>query len=429
MGVTRRHVLQTGLMAGAGAVVGSVPGLPSAPRVGEASPYFSVHPFIEANPKAVFIRRTKVKHKFDNEQKLAEGLQLAREIFVPSETPGIPVSSKIILKPNVCSVRTKDRPKEDTWGTGTDPQFYEGMVMGLKELGPKDFTFVEANNYRAWNYRGFVDINERQGIKMNECLRRVRNFEESYEMNWSKVPDAVVFSEIPHYAPVNDPNSWMLNIAKWKAHGMCLTQSVKNEQGLVVKPYVRFCSGWKMVTGAPEFMQRTIHPKVEERVNKFFENHRKLGYARYDSPAPLSPMHQEIWAHKTCDNMSVLKTGLAMIEGIYGRDGNGFGIGDDYLSNIVMFSKDKFRLDLIGLWLGGHEPGNINLYRIAKERGLSDTFNPWDVPIYEWVDGQAQPRKLTDFERTPLKTYYLRKDGEPEYHLVDEPFDYDKIKV
>ena len=81
-------------------------------------------------------------------------------------------------------------------------------------------------------------------------------------------------------------------------------------------------------------------------------------------------MHQEIWAHKTCDNMSVLKTGLAMIEGIYGRDGNGFGIGNDHLTNLVMFSKDKFRLDLIGLYLGGHEPGNINLYRIAKERGL-----------------------------------------------------------
>ena len=39
---------------------------------------------------------------------------------------------------------------------------------------------------------------------------------------------------------------------------MCLTQSVKNEQGLVVLPYVRFCPGWKMVTGAPEFMQPNI---------------------------------------------------------------------------------------------------------------------------------------------------------------------------
>ena len=63
-----------------------------------------------------------------------------------------------------------------------------------------------------------------------------------------------------------------------------------------------------------------------------------------------------------------------------------------------------------------------------KERGLSDTFNPWEVPIYEWVDGEAVRRKLTDFLRTPLVTYYLQKDGEPEYHLVDEPFDYDKVK-
>jgi uncharacterized protein (DUF362 family) len=140
-------------------------------------------------------------------------------------------------------------------------------------------------------------------------------------------------------------------------------------------------------------------------------------------------VHQEIWAHKTCDNMSVLKTGLAMIEGIYGRSGNGFEIGNDYMANLVMFGKDKFRLDLIGLYLAGHEPGNVHLYRIAKERGLSDTFNPWEVPLYEWMDGKAVPRKLTDFARTPLETYYLRKDGEPEYHLVNERFDYDKNKV
>ena len=36
--------------------------------------------------------------------------------------------------------------------------------------------------------------------------------------------------------------------------------------------------------------------------------------------------------------------------------------------------------------------------------------------------GRAAPRKLTDFPRTPIKTYYLQRDGEPQYHLVDEPF-------
>lgn len=383
---------------------------------------------IEANPKAVFIRRTNVPHKMDEDAKRREGLTLARQIFRPSQTPGIPISHRITLKPNKCSVRN-NRPHVENWGTGTDPQFYEGMVMGMQELGLKKFYFLEANSFEMWNWRGFVDINERLGIEMNETDRRVRNFHDGFEMNWSKVPGGVVYAQIPHYAPLGEPDTWLLSIAKWKAHGMCLSQAVKNEQGLCVKPFVRFCSGWRMATGVPDWMKPYMNPNVERDVNRFFDRHVRMGYSRYQSRADLSPMHQEIWAHKTCDNMSVIKTGLAMTEGIYSRDGDGFGVGEDYLTNIVMFSKDKFRLDLVGLYLGGHEPGNVNLYRTAKERGLTDTFNPWEVPVFEWLDEGPVARKLTDFERTPLKTYYLQKDNEPLYHLVNEPFDYDRIKL
>jgi len=39
------------------------------------------------------------------------------------------------------------------------------------------------------------------------------------------------------------------------------------------------------------------------------------------------------------------------------------------------------------------------------------------------------PRKLPDFPRTPLRTPYLMREGEPEYHLVNEPFDYDKYQA
>jgi len=389
--------------------------------------YFGLHPFIESHPKAVFIRRTHVQQKLDGPAKLREGLTLAREIFVPMEKPGIPISHRIVLKPNVCPVRSR-RPEMENWGTSTDPQFYEGLITGLKELGLNKLSFVEANNFPGWNLQGFVDIHDRHGVEMNEPERRIRNFREGYEITWTKVPEAVVYTRIPHYTPVNQPGTWLLNIAKWKAHGMCLSQSVKNNQGLVVRPYVSFCTGWPMVTGAPGFMKPDIHPRVEEVVKKLFQQHLKLNYVRYDSRAELGPIRQEIWAHKTCDNLSVLKTGLAMIEGIVGRDGNGFGFGQDYLTNLVMFGKDPFRVDLVGLYLGGHEPGNVNLYRIAKERGLSDTFNPWEVPVYEWIGGQAVPRKLTDFPRTPLKTYYLTKAGEPEYHLVNEPFDYERYK-
>jgi hypothetical protein len=409
--LTRREFLYNSALA---AAAGAIPGA----RLAGASlrlpqAYFGLHPFIESNPKAVFIRRAHVAQIKDEDAKRREGLALAREIFVPMGRPGIPVTHRIVLKPNYVA---------------TDAQFYEGVVMGLKEVGLRKLYFVEANDYPGWGRRGFLDINQRLGVLMNEPDRRPRHFREDWEMTWSTVPDAVIYKRIPHYAPVNEPDTWLLNIAKWKAHGMCMSLSVKNEQGLVVLPYVRFCTGWPMVTRVPEFMKADINPNAEPVVKKFFDRHVKLHYDRYDSPHPLSPMHQEIWAHKTCDHMSVMKTGLAMIEGICGRDGD-FDDGQDYLTNLVMFSKDKFRLDVIGMYLGGHEPGNINLFRIAKERGLTDTFNPWEIPIYEWVDGAARPRKLTDFARTPLKTYYLQLPGEPHYHLVNEPFDYDRYKV
>jgi len=427
MSWTRRQLLETGWKGLA--VAGAEPALAAQRMRRRQAAYFGLHPFLEANPKAVFIRRTRVREKMDSAAKRAEGLQLAREIFVPMDRPGVPVTHRVILKPNVVSVRNK-RPPVENWGTGTDPDFYDGVLRALEEVGLRKFHFIEANLFHAWNWRGFVDINERYGVEMNEPERRVRNFRESYEVTWSKVPDPVVFRRIPHYAPVNEPDTWVLNIAKWKAHGMCLTLSVKNEQGLVVRPYVRFCAGWETVTGVPDFMKPDIRPDAEERVKRYFENHLKMGYSRYEGTVRHDgPISQEIWAHKTCDNQSVLKTGLAMIEGIYGRDGDGFGIGNDYMANLVMFGKDKFRLDLVGLWLGGHEPGNVHWCRIAKERGLTDTFNPWEVQVYEWIDGQAVPRKLTDFPRTPLKTYYLQKEGEPFLHLVNEPFDYDKVKA
>lgn len=391
------------------------------------SSHFAVHPFLEANPNAVFIKRTRVPSKTDEMAKQSAGLDLARELLRPA-AQGVPISHRVILKPNFTSVRN-NRPHVENWGTGTDSAFYEGIVLGLKELGVRKMSFLEANNYQTWNYRGFIDINERHGIDMNEPERRERNFRDSYEMTWTKVHDPVVYNRIPHFAPVNEPSTWLLNIAKWKSHGMCMTLSTKNLQGLVVKPYVRFCPGWSMVTGVPQFMKPDIHTAVEPRVNRYFDNHRKIGYARYDSPDNLSPVHQEIWAHKTCDNYQTLNPGLNIIEGIYGRDGDGFGIGDDHLTNIVLFGKNRLTLDMIGMYLGGHEPGNVNLFRIAKERGLLTSFNPWDVQIYEWVDGQPVARKLSQLQRTPLKTYYLQKAGEARFHLVDEPFDYDKFKL
>ena len=116
MSWTRRNLLESGLKAGVAAAAGAVRAA-TAGQHSEPHRFFGVHPFIGAHPGAVFIRRTSVVHKMDSEAKLAEGLKLAREIFVPLDRPGVPVSHRIILKPNVCSRRSETRPPEELWGT------------------------------------------------------------------------------------------------------------------------------------------------------------------------------------------------------------------------------------------------------------------------------------------------------------------------
>ena len=431
MTLTRREALRAGAAAFTAALL---PGEASAAR--QAPPkFFGPHPFIERNPKAVFIRRTRVAHKMDAEGKRREGLELARAIFTGRNDHGVPITHRVVLKTNATSIPARNRAPGDLWGVGTDPQFYEGMVEGLKQLGVSRFHFIDSTNYENWNIRGLLDVNERLGVVTEEPERRLKHLRDGWRTNWSPVPEGVVFKRIPHYAPLNEPDTWLLNIAKWKSHSMGLTQAVKNEQGMVAHPYTAFCGGWRTVLGVADEMKPDFNPRAEAAVKEFFERHAAMGYSRYDSAgssgngANLKPIDQEIWAHKTLDNVSAIRTGLAMVEGITGRDGDGFYVGDDYLANMVFFGLDKFRVDVIGLWLGGHEPGNVHLYRIARERGLSDTFNPWEIPVYEWTAQGPVPRKLTDFPRTPLKTVYLPRPGEPFLHLLDEPFDYERNKA
>ena len=143
----------------------------------------------------------------------------------------------------------------------------------------------------------------------------------------------------------------------------------------------------------------------------------------------------ERWAQRTCDSLSVTNVGLSVIEGVYGRNGNGFmkgpgpdGNAEDFMTNIIIFGKDPFRVDIIGTWLAGHEPGNFGLFHIARERRLSTVVNPWEIPVYFWIKENPQPMSLSNFGRVPLRTTYLRRNYhgqmEAKYHMVDEPCTY-----
>ncbi len=466
----RRSFLKT--IAAAGLAGAAAPVTADASLFGRKSAkYYGVHPFIEEHPEAVFIMRTDVSVKTDAPAKKDVGERFARSVFVPMNKAGIPIGNKVAIKPNLTghSAETERFTLEDTMGIATDPDYVEGFIEGLKDFGPKgrQFYLREVNGSRVFEPRGFYKVAKRTGADLRDLRGRVSTIPEDKIEQWSKAPviddnllqwrecpNGIVHRKIPYLWPLNAPETLTLNIAKFKSHFMGLTLAIKNFQGAVANGYQHFCTLDKGINNLPDAHR---NPDVHSYIAESLRRHKADRVPRWDKPEidredPVwkRPNHynvtcQEIWSHRALDNLSASNIGLHIVEGIYGRDGNGFLNGPnpfgnednydaaawDYMSNIIIFGKDPVRVDLVGKWLGGHEPGNFGLFHIAMDRGLLDVMDPMRVPVYLWEDGRVERKPLDSFERTPLRTCYLQRNyngmNEPLYHLVDEHFDYSRI--
>jgi hypothetical protein len=411
--------------------------------------YFGVHQFIENHPEAVFIMLTDVETKTDSDAKRKAGLSFGRSVFVPKEKGEgcIPLTHRIAIKPNLTCSLSDEFSLEYGMGIVTDPYFVEGTIEAMKELGfsGSQFYIREVNCPECFGPRGYLAVAERTGADMRDQHADVGKISEN-ELHWTEVPNGCVHKKIPHLWPINSRDTWFLNIAKFKAHGMGLTLCCKNHQGSIASPYQRLCGDFPALKG---LNQETLVEDYEEKCNAGYKLHLSQGIPRWDRPegGGEGGLRMDIWATRTLDNIASTPTGLSIIEGIYGRDGNGFHYGPnpegndnnykgeawDYMTNIIIFGKNPVYVDIIGHWLGGHEPGNFGLFHLALERGMSDTLNPAEIPVYLWKDSKAALTPLADFKRTPLKTYYLQRDyngqNEPKYHMVDEPFNYTPVKT
>jgi len=416
-----------------------------------AGEFFRLHPFIEAHPEAVFIKRTHVPEKTDALAKQSAGFEFAQEVFIYGTMTGIPLSHKIAIKANVTHTQGMGNIAAGM-GIITDRHFAQGLIEGMQGLGfqAKNMYLREGNWLKDGYCPGdlahtdYVEMAEATGINAHYFPggRRItdlvlENLKEGAEVVWKDCPDGVVFKRIGYMSPYNQADAWLLNVSKFKAHYMGMTLCAKNLQGMCVSPYVRFCETEEATSQHPAYVLKDFQPGFADRIAALHARHLQAGFPRWDRPGVnyTSGYGMERWAQRTCDSLSVTDTGLNVIEGIYGRNGNGFmkgpgpdGKAEDFMANLLIFGKDPFRVDLIGAWLAGHEPGNFGFFHIARERGLSDVVNPWEIPVYHWDKDSPQATSLSSFERVPLVTTYLRRDyngqTEAEYHLVDEPFDY-----
>ncbi|HXH48684.1 MAG TPA: hypothetical protein VNM47_04870, partial [Terriglobia bacterium] len=460
---SRREFLKTSaLLSGTLGLIGSTPVFAAEEK---PSGYFGVHPFVDQHPEAVFIMRTHVDHKTNSAACKQVGLELGRSLLVPMDSTGVPLTHTIAGKPNLTAHETVDKKRgltlEDTMGITTDAYFVEGLFESLKELGVagRSLNVRDTNGERVVGPRGYAAMGERTGATVLPVRNNIKtpddaNDDEAYV--WKEVPGGVVSYQIPYLWPFNASDSWNLNMAKFKAHEMGLTLTAKNWQGSDARPFQQYCGNWRNIRsmqGLEQVIEKeVVNPHVYETLGESFKRHTQT-IPRWNTPDfaqdPSSHNQQyyynsmcmELWANRTIDNHSASSIGLHIVEGIYGRDGdfnwgpnpygneNNFdGKAWDYMTNIVIFGRNPYLVDIVGHWLGGHEPGNFGLFHIAMERGKLAMMNPMNIPVYEWLDGVAVRRPLTGFTRTPLRTFYLQqREKETLWHLCNEPFDYSTV--
>ena len=410
-------------------------------------PGFDVHPFVKSHPEAVFIQVTDIESKTDAAAMKNAGAELARELIVRVPSNGYRDTTKITVKPNwTCAGPRDDKFVVDKLGVNTDPYFVEGWVGAMRNAGPQEYFIRECACPGQWGPMGYSAMCERAGIDLRDLSSpQIWELKKDRDLTYVKIPNGVVFKEVAYMAPMNQADTFLVNIAKFKAHGMGITTNIKNLQGIAANRFHQFCTRYNSISRQyEEYYQQFFQDDLEQHIEELYKKHLDEGYPRWDRPGDDGGIWQETWANRMLDSLSVTPTGINIIEGIYSQDGNGFGSGPhekigeygitsrDYMSNQIMFGMDPFRTDIIAHWLGGHEPGNFGLFHIGIERGMSSVLDPHDIPVYLWKDGKATLVDLDTFKRTPLVTYYLQRDyngqKEERFHLCDEPFNYSAWK-
>ena len=447
----RRDFIKLSSAAGVAGVVGSNLDAVANPMYSQAGG-FDLHPFIKAHPEAVFINLTSVREKTDKKGIYDASFKLANEMFVQTQNgQGYPNSTKIAAKPNWTSSRPNENdPTQLHLGVTTDLNFIEGFLCGVKTKGPQSFSLRDCASpggiYRnPWDELGYFAMCERNNFDLTDLAAKEPWEYTNGEIVYKKVDNGVVFKEVGYMYPFNAPDSFLINMAKFKSHSMGITASIKNLQGIAARRLHQFCAPANPFNTLDEGFHRFFQPDCMERIAELHKKHVEAGIPRWHSmaaSAQYTGLNMERWSNRMLDSFSVTtretKGIIHMVEGIYGLDGNGFTAGPwegerqrgrDYMSNNIMFGLDAFRVDIITHWLAGHEPGNFGLFHIGIERGMSNVLDPFDIPVYLWENGNARKVELNTLKRTPLVTPYLRLEDEDRYHMCDEPFDYKSWKA
>ena len=218
----RRDFIKTSAVGGISGLVGQ--GCSMMGNMSQNSgPGFDVHPFVKNHPEAVFIHLTDVKSKRDTDDIRTVGNKLSKELIVKTPSGGYPMSTRITVKPNWTSAAPKDgKPVYEKLGVNTDPNFVEGWVQSMKEVGPQKYYIRESCCPTQWEPMGWRAMCDRTGIDLRELSTiDVWELKKGKDIIFLKVPDGVIFKEVGFQAPMNAPDTFLVLRCAGRAAGAC----------------------------------------------------------------------------------------------------------------------------------------------------------------------------------------------------------------
>ncbi|MGB9929750.1 MAG: DUF362 domain-containing protein [Methanosarcina sp.] len=266
------------------------------------------------NPQVSIVRckdYSKVKGAISESLSLIGGLE---KIISPG--------SRVLLKPNVLSIR----PPEDA--VTTHPAVVSAMCELVSEAGGipvigEGSGILKAgatSTSQALKASGIEEVASRYGVELI-------NFETSGYVEIS-IPDSKQFPSL-HIAKAILEADVIISLPKLKTHELTLyTGAVKNFFGVI--------------------------PQKNRKQAHFLEDRRKFGEA-------------------VVDIYSIVKPGLAVMDGIIGMEGNGPSNGTPVSAGVIMASYDCVALDIVGSELIGLDPLKVPTNKAALARGFSSS--------------------------------------------------------
>ncbi|MDP2983166.1 MAG: DUF362 domain-containing protein [Candidatus Latescibacter sp.] len=398
-----------------------------------------IRPEILNNPRAVFLIETNVSASPDARGNFMEarpqleqaGKKLVRELFVKGSRKG----GSTLVKPNFTTV--PDRTLSPVVGINTAPDFVAGFIEGLRELGNTN-VIVSDRGTDVVNHRqtGIYEVLDAHKIDLIEANYDQFSHYRKDDLNWHKVPNPVLWKNIPTYRPIGDPDNFFINMPKLKCHNLGLTTlSTKNLQGAVPTAYGHYCDTWDALpllckTYGIDF-KRDFVENYQQRVEAAFLKHRDAGFKHWDKEQSYSKyqakggwdafrkvkdsvrnkaefmkgisnlMWDEQWCQRGLDSSSAIKPSINIIEGVIGRDGSGFDVGKDELCNIIVVGLSTTEVDAVGSYIMGHNPMQLIYTRIAKERGLGEN-DVNKIDLYWIRNGVVSKANVADIKRYRL---------------------------